>query len=62
MTRLEFNIECMALLKTIGIIRDIEYIVICSPVNEDIEKEIEILGVITSLTSVIHDYSLKAGR
>jgi hypothetical protein len=53
MTRLEFNIEFMALLKTIGIIRDIEYIVICSPVNEDIEKEVEILGVITSLTSVI---------
>ena len=52
-TRLSLNLECMALLKTLGVIGDIDYIVLCSPVDEDVETEVEILGVITSLTSVV---------
>ena len=45
--------EAMAVLKTLGVIGDIDYIVLCSPVNEEEETEDENLGVIVSLTSVI---------
>ena len=52
-TRLELNLEAVALLKTLGVIGDIDYIVLCSPVNEEEETEDDNLGVIVSLTSVI---------
>jgi hypothetical protein len=52
-TYLDLSLEAMAVLKTLGVIGDIDYIVLCSSVNEDDETEDENLGIITSLTSVI---------
>ena len=52
-TRLELNLESMALMKTLGAIGDIDYIVLCSPVNENEGTEDENHGIIVSLTSVV---------
>ena len=52
-TRLGLNLEAMAFMKALGLIGDIDYIVLCSPVIQDEEADNETLGVINSLTSVI---------
>jgi len=50
LTRAKLNVENLAFLKTIGVVRDIDYIVICSQMNEDVDSDVEVLGIITSLT------------
>ena len=62
LTRAQLNVECLAMLKTFGVIQDFDYIVICSPVDDEFEDDEEILGVITCLTSVIQEYSIKLGK
>jgi hypothetical protein len=61
LTRASLNVECLAILKTFGFITDFDYIVICSPVDDEAEDDGEILGVITCLTTVIKEYSIKIG-
>jgi hypothetical protein len=61
LTRATLNVECLAMLKTFGIIQDFDYFVICSPVDDKIEGEVDTLGVITCLTSVIKENSIKIG-
>jgi hypothetical protein len=50
------------MLKTFGVIQDLDFIVICSPAEDEFEDDEENLGVITSLTSVVKEYSLKLGK
>jgi hypothetical protein len=50
LTRAQLNVECMAMLKTFKFITDFDYMVICSPVNDEFEDDVEIMGVITCLT------------
>ena len=61
-TRAKLNVEVLAMLKTFNLITDIDYMVVCSKMNEDVDDEVEILGVITSLTTVIQEYSMKIGK
>ena len=62
LTRAKLNVECLAILKTFNIIQDIEYFVICSKMNEDVDEEVEIMGVITSLTAVMNKLSLRSAK
>ena len=54
--------ECLATLKTLKFIAEFDYIVICSPQDDENEDDEEVLGVITCLTSVIQKYSMKLGK
>jgi hypothetical protein len=61
LTRATLNVECLGMLKTLGFIQDFDYFVICSPVDDELEDEVDTLGVVTCLTSVIKEYSIKIG-
>jgi hypothetical protein len=61
LTRATMNVECLAMLKSLRVIQDFDYILICSPVDDEIEDDEESLGVINCLTSKIKENSIKLG-
>ena len=61
-TRADLNIECIAILKSLGMMGDVDHQIITAVKNEEIEDEVEALGIITNLTEVIKEYSAKVAK